>query len=992
MVTDGPLLILAHSYLKRVENMLSFQLDGNFVDGYKNKEANFGFNGLGETTYLRSYSRLKDNGEKEQWYETVARVVNGCYSLQKEHILHRNLGWDEEKAQQSAQEMYDRMFNFKFLPPGRGLFAMGTAIVHEKGLSDSLFNCFGGNERFLTRDGLKTFKETVGTTQTVLTTAGKWVDAPILNYGWDDIYEITLSRRGDKKVIRTTKNHDWFVLKKNNASRKSIYSYNKKTTEELEEGDSLKYLFGQGLGNTDPSPSGISAGFAFGDGSKVSGGKNDNRVYLCGDKDKVMTKYYEQCGTYAKQEGILTYKNIPNHYFEYPSLTETKSYLMGWLAGYFAADGSVSKRGQVTISSAKRENLEFVKELCQVIGIGTYSITKTERVSNLTNKEHTMYKLTMMLQTVPDNFFLIDEHRERASLHRDGRNFFFWNVESVEKTNQTERVYCAYVEDTHAFVLEDNILTGNCSFRSTEDIDVSPTAAFEFVADFSMLGVGCGFDTRGAGKVTIHQPLPNEGNVYVVPDSREGWVESIARQLRSYFISGQEDVKFDYSQIRAKGEPIKTFGGVAPGPGPLIKLHDQIREQFAGRVGEKITSRDIVDLMNKIGVCVVSGNIRRSALISLGEITDTDYLSLKDYEKNPERMEWGWSSNNSIIVDVGESYDAAVENTVKNGEPGYFWLENAHNYGRLIDGPDNSDINTKGTNPCAEIILESSELCNLTETFPANHSDLEDYLRTLKFAYLYAKTVALTPSHWPETNQVKLRNLRLGISMSGVVQAINKFGLEGLRQFCDNGYDTLKYYDEVYSRWLAVQESIRLTTVKPSGSVSLLAGATPGIHWPISRYYIRRIRIASSSPIVDGLRARGINIIPAPEDPDNTVCAEFPVDSGVDENDSDVSVWRKVELAAFMQTWWSDNSVSCTITFDPEREGGEIKNILDHYQYRLKTVSFLPTRNASYDAMPYESITEAEYNALVSELDSVSLEDDSDGKDEKYCDTDHCAL
>ena len=330
----------------------------------------------------------------------------------------------------------------------------------------------------------------------------------------------------------------------------------------------------------------------------------------------------------------------------------------------------------------------------------------------------------------------------------------------------------------------------NCAFVSTEELAADPTRPFAFMMDASMLGVGVGFDTKGRDTVQVMSPK-EEKIVYRIEDSREGWVNSVSMLLKAYFgVNGEPqcDVEFDYSAIRPEGEPLKTFGGVSSGPRPLRELHESIREVLEKRIGKTLDSTAIVDLFNLIGKCVVSGNVRRSAEIAFGDPEDEDFLDLKDYEKNPHRMAFGWSSNNSVFARVGMDYKKVAERLRVNGEPGLAWLENMQKFGRMEDGPNWKDRRVKGGNPCLEQSLESYELCCLVETFPARHNTLEEYLRTLKFAYLYAKTVTLRMTHWPETNRVMLRNRRIGCSVSGIADFLGKHNLDELREWLDSGY------------------------------------------------------------------------------------------------------------------------------------------------------------------------------------------------------------
>lgn len=486
----------------------------------------------------------------------------------------------------------------------------------------------------------------------------------------------------------------------------------------------------------------------------------------------------------------------------------------------------------------------------------------------------------------------------------------------------------------------------------------------------------------------------------MIGDSREGWVESVRLLLDAHF-NGHPRPVFDYSAIRPRGAPIKGFGGTASGPEVLQRLHQDIDRVLAPVAGKPITVTAIVDIMNCIGRCIVSGDVRQTAEIAFGDPHSEEYVDLKNYAKNPHRAEYGWTSNNSVIAPLGMSYDSIAERIRANGEPGFAWLENMRAFSRMGDAADWKDKRAKGGNPCLEQTLESYELCCLVETFPSNHDSVEDFKRTLKFAYLYAKTVTLGRTHWPVTNRVMLRNRRIGCSLSGIAQFIATRGLHELQRWCESGYKTIQEYDVRYSDWLAIPRSIKTTCVKPSGTVSLLAGATPGVHHPESRYYIRRVRIGKTHEVVDRLRAAGYHVEPAVEDPDRKLVVSFPVDAGKDIRPLDeLSMWEQLSLAAFMQRHWADNQVSCTITFDPAKEGPQIARALDIFQYQLKGISLLPRAPTSaYKQLPYEAISAEQYAAEVAKLrplDFAGLHAGSDAASatapDKFCDTNRCDL
>jgi adenosylcobalamin-dependent ribonucleoside-triphosphate reductase len=672
-----------------VVTFFSFRLSDDFVQGYKEKKAPFGYtdaagNSVGEITFLRTYSRLKEDGTKENWAEVCERVINGMYSIQKDHCKSQRLPWNDAKAQASAKDGFDRLFNLKWTPPGRGLWVMGTPLVNVQKNSAALQNC------------------------------------------------------------------------------------------------------------------------AF--------------------------------------------------------------------------------------------------------------------------------------------------------------------VSTLEMTKQ------------------------------------NPAKPFAFLMEASMLGVGVGFDDKGADKdFAIYSPQGDE--TFVVPDTREGWVESLSIILNAHLKPDQKNPVFDYSQVRPAGVPIKTFGGTAAGHEPLERLHNYIRNIFKGRKGEKVTRVDIADIGNLIGVCVVSGNVRRSAELLIGRLDDDTFLNLKNAERFPERNSydpaspgWGWMSNNSIETTVGQDLDKIVEGIARNGEPGVVWMDVSRKYGRLADPVNNKDHRVVGYNPCAEQSLESYECCTLVETYLGRHDSLEDYKRTLKFAYLYAKTVTLLPTHWEETNAIMQRNRRIGTSMSGVANFADNVGLPTLREWMDEGYKTVKAYDNTYSEWLGIRESIKMTTVKPSGTVSILAGESPGVHWtPGGEYFNRAIRFSNEDPMLPLFKMANYRVEPASESPDSTSVVFFPIKSKAKRAEREVSIFEKTAIAATAQRYWSDNSVSVTVSFDPETEAQHVGTVLHMYDGQLKTVSFLPMGNFTYPQMPYTQITKEEYEESKMKLFPIDFTGvyagmASDAIGDAYCTTDACEV
>ena len=980
-------------FFKKVDpeiKFIPFRFSDEFVESYASKSVPW--DALGEFSYMRTYSRtltLPDKGIqlKERWHETIRRVVEGVFTFQKMHCHKHKVPWNNTKAQNSAKIMYDLMFHMKFLPPGRGLWMMGTDYVYKRG-GAPLNNCFHYDTEIVTEEGVKRIGDCDGTTQRLLTEGCKWVDAPIKCFGKQKLWKLTLSRQGKYKEIITTGDHRWFANDRRLPYRNNghIEFLTKDLRPDIH---SLQYSFGNNVlkGSVAPSMIGVMHGLTYGDGTSVPGMRNSNILHLFGEKMKLSIIFPKQ--DIDKKKDRIIIRRLPNGFKSLPSIKENSSYLLGWLMGYFAADGSVSN-GQIVLCSYNENDLKFVRDVCYKLGIGTYGIIPSIRASNFDGVKRTSYKLTFMSSTLSNEFFLLKKHKRSFSDNTIVRN---WKVESVKETNIIDNVYCATVSGIGKFTLSDNIMTGNCAFVSSKNIALEKTLPFEFLMDMSMLGAGVGFDVAGHDSFTIQKPNFLSQTV-IVPDTREGWVESMAIVLNGFF-NGTDIPKFDYSNIRPEGSIISGFGGAASGPGPLIKLIEFIIHHYEKRVGKSISVTDIVDTFNNIGKCVVSGNVRRSAEIALCNANEcAEFLSLKDPALHKKELnEYRWASNNSIICPVGADYEVIAEYIAKNGEPGIVWMQNAREYGRMGDFPNNLDYKADGVNPCVEQTLESYEMCCLVENFPSRHESYDEFQRTLKYSYLYAKTVTLIPTHWEQTNAVMLRNRRIGTSQSGIIDAFAKHGRSQMLAWSDSGYKYIRHMDNIYSDWLCIPRSIKVTSVKPSGTVSLLPNVSPGIHYHEAEYYIRRVVISNTSELVNIMRNAGYTVEVYSYDPDNAVCVEFPVKvENFFKGASEVTMWEQLLNAADYQRFWADNQVSITIRFR-EHEKKDIANALSIFDTKLKAVSMLPYKDHGYKQAPYEPITKEQYEKRIKGLkkpDYSSFIETPIG--EKGCDGDTCQL
>jgi hypothetical protein len=336
-------------------------------------------------------------------------------------------------------------------------------------------HCFAGETKYLTHDGKKTFAETVGTSQLVLTNlgyGGHWVEADIHSFGEQRIWELTLRRNKITKTIRTTDGHRWMVHTQREKKGQTNHIVE---TSNLKSGSWLSSLLPRNnIRMSTPSPFGITHGIVFGDGTK-NGQEKGCTINLWGAKDAQLLKYFSACRqslvkTPNGVEGVHI-KDIPNHFKNFPDLNESVGYLYGWLAGYFAADGTVGSLGQASITSAIKSHLEFVERLCLRLGIATYGIRESVSRSGFI-EDAISYRITFVNSTLRSEFFLIRSHQDRyeGCIERGNPERIGWTVVSAKETDDVEEVFCAVVPGTESFVLEDYIHTKNCTLYYTHDV------------------------------------------------------------------------------------------------------------------------------------------------------------------------------------------------------------------------------------------------------------------------------------------------------------------------------------------------------------------------------------------------------------------------------------------------------------------------------------------------------------------------------------------
>jgi len=529
-----------------------------------------------------------------------------------------------------------------------------------------------------------------------------------------------------------------------------------------------------------------------------------------------------------------------------------------------------------------------------------------------------------------------------------------------------------------------------------------PIRPFTWTMDMLMLGCGVGFNIQREyvyklPKVSesFSRPvrLDSASADFIVPDSREGWVKLLEYTLRAAFDKGAK-TSFTYSTqlVRGAGAPIRGFGGTASGPEILCEGIGNISAILAGRKGKQLRPIDCLDIMNIIGAIVVAGNVRRSAEIAIGDADDFQYLRSKRWDLGGI-PNWRSNSNNSVVCnDFGLLPDEIWKGYTGNGEPfGLINLKLARAIGRTGER-QYADKEVIGFNPCAEQSLANYETCCLAEIFLPNIRSEDDLLDVATLLYRVCKHSLNLPCHNKETEAIVHANQRMGIGITGYLQAT-----EEQRSWLAGVYVRLREFDASYSRERGWPASIKLTTVKPSGTLSLLPGVTPGCHPAYARFMLRRIRLSADSPLVQVIKDHGFRIEPVRAFDGSvdrtTLVAEFPF--SYPEHTTlarDMSALDQLEVVRRLQAEWSDNAVSCTVYYKKEELPAIKEYLSKYYNKHFKSLSFLLHSEHGFDQAPLEEISEEEYNKLVKKTKIITRVDDANFDSDDECASGVCPI
>lgn len=514
----------------------------------------------------------------------------------------------------------------------------------------------------------------------------------------------------------------------------------------------------------------------------------------------------------------------------------------------------------------------------------------------------------------------------------------------------------------------------NCWYLNTLDWQ-----NFIIAQDLLMLGGGVGLSVehRFTSKlpkiksdVKIEHKATRDAD-FIIPDSREGWCELTRRALESFFITGRS---FTYSTIclRGSGEPIKGFGGTSSGPLPLAKFVENLCRILGHRQNRHVRPIDAADIITAIGEMVVSGNVRRSAIIILGDPWDKEYLVAKRWDLGP-LPSYRSCANYSVVVDDVDDLHPLYWKTFQAGEAfGIVNRTSIRKYGRL--GELKKDT-AEGVNPCAEATLEPFEMCNLQEIALPNIKDEEEFILAARLMHRYGKRVTLERYHHKASDEVAKKNRRIGTGITGCLSS-PLFKPDIL----DKVYEAIQQENKAYSKKLGIPESIRTTVVKPSGTVSKILDMSgyEGIHAPLSRYMIQRIRFAADDSLIPLLKNAGHYMEPVRNldgsvNP-RTLVVDFYVEApkGCIVENEGFGTEQQLETLLLAQKHWSDQAVSTTVYYD-RKNISQIKEWLENNIKNIKSISFMARNDHGFVQAPKEAITQEQFEKLSKNIKPIDI-------------------
>lgn len=550
----------------------------------------------------------------------------------------------------------------------------------------------------------------------------------------------------------------------------------------------------------------------------------------------------------------------------------------------------------------------------------------------------------------------------------------------------------------------DNTALFNCSY-----LPVDSPRSFDEAMFILLCGTGVGFsvERQYVNKLPeVADTLEDTNTVITVKDSKEGWAKAF-RELLSLLWVGQVP-KWDTSNVRKAGERLKTFGGRASGPEPLEDLFRFTVSMFKGAAGRRLSSLECHDLMCKIGEIVVVGGVRRSAMISLSNLSDDRLRYAKSgqwFDTTPHRA----LANNSVAYTEKPDSETFMREWLsliesKSGERGVFNRVASQKQASLNGRREWKGVEF-GTNPCSEIILRPYQFCNLTESVARADDTFESLKEKIEVATIIG-TIQSTYTHFPYLRKVWKKNTDeerlLGVSITGIMDCPLLNGIEdGLDERLQSLRQVAVDTNKEWAEKLGIPQSTAVTCVKPSGTVSQLVDSASGIHPRYSKYYIRRVRGDNKDPLTQFLKDSGIPCEPCVGNPNNTSVFSFPMKApGGAKVTDDLTAVEHLKLWITYQKHWCEHKPSVTISVKGH-EWFEVGAFVYRHFDEISGVSFLPWSNHSHSQLPYEDVDKEKYEELLAkmpedinwaDLADYESEDNTKGSQTMACTSGACEI
>ena len=931
-------------------------------------------NNIYETFIAKSrYARYLDSEKRrENWPETVSRYFDAMEKHLKQkqnYILTAELRSELEAA----------VNNFEVMPSMRALMTSGKALDRD---NTAGYNCLAGDTLVTTLEyGIVPISEVNGKSVHVVDGNGNWTLSECRSYGEQQLYTIELSSSGrGQNSVRATANHRWFLSNKSET-----------TTSDLKIGASLATvkMADRIVADSDTADykKGVQHGIIYGDGTaryKIHRSEKTTMVEkickgfsirLCGTSAPLLPYFNEYSRSFPKSFNGDPVVYISDRAIDLKSLPDvdsgffTDNYLVGFIRGWLAADGSVTTIGGQVSLSGNKEGSDWIHKHGPRYGFVPRKSSINSRPTNFGERKHPLYSCELDRRWLEKDDFLLQYKKDRFEKIKD-KNPGFGRVKSIKK-DLIEKVYCFEVPTTHSFLLTKNLLTGNCSYLPVDD-----PKSFDEAMFILLCGTGVGFSVERQYIIKlpdVPEKIFDSESTIVVSDSKEGWAKAL-RQVIAMLYSG-ESPRWDMSKVRPAGARLKIFGGRASGPEPLVDLFKFVVKTFKAAQGRKLNSLECHDIMCKIGEVVVVGGVRRSAMISLSNLSDDRMRHAKSgawWETQSQRALANNSSCYTERPDVGifmKEWLSLYES--KSGERGIFNREAAKNVVKMNGRRDPTF--EFGTNPCSEIILRPYQFCNLTEIIVRATDTMEDLQRKARIATIMG-TFQSSLTHFPYLRKIWRDNTEaerlLGVSMTGVLDnaLLNNPNDKQLAERLESIKALTVTVNKEFAELLGIPQSAAITCNKPSGTVSQLTDTASGIHPRHARYYYRRVRNDIKDPLTQAMIDAGVPHEADVMKPGSTMVFTFPKKAPEGALlRSDLTALEHLKIWLIYQRHYCEHKPSVTISVS-EKEWPAVGAFVWEYFDEMSGVSFLPYDGGSYKQAPYEDCTKEEYEALLAKM------------------------